>query len=285
MAFPTPDPDAWRALHAARPKRWAPLLAAFADAWQLPVAPTARLPGGEDCVAFAHGVDRVIKILAPGTDPARELDLLGRVRLPVPTPRVLGHLEIGGWQGLLLVRLPGVTLEQAWPTMPEPDRLRVLRELGAVSPILAAVDPPRSTPRPDLVGRAMLRFGIETLASLADSLPRQESVFLHGDLTDDNTFGVEGPDGWHLSGVLDFAGSYVGPPLVELIAPAVFFVRGHPARLTALLEGAGVSPTADQLATAHLLHPYAALARDVPLLGGEGDSVAALRTAWARLVG
>lgn len=284
MSLPVADPAAWTALHAAPVATWQPLLATLAARWGLAAAPPARLPGGEDCVAFGVGADLVVKVLAPGSDPAREVDLLGLVRLPVPTPRLLARADVGGWTALLLARLPGVTLEAAWPEMTEPERLRVLRELGAVMPVLAAVPPPPSTPRPDLATRAVDRFGAAATALFAAAGPPGPPVFLHGDLTDDNTFGERGPEGWRLAGVLDFGGSYVGPALVEVVAPALFLGRNRPERLAALLDGAGLRPTSTQLAAANLLHPYVQLERDVGLLGGAGASVDALVEAWARLL-
>lgn len=283
MRLPAPDPEAWPELHAAPQERWAPLLDAVVHALGLPGAPTSRLPGGEDCAAFAHGIDRVLKVLAPGTDPAREIELLERVRLPVATPRLVGRVELGGWAALLLVRLPGLTLAEAWPTMPEPDRLRVIHEIGALLPHLAAVPPPPRTPRPDLAARTTTRLGGAAAELLAEADPLGEPVFLHGDLTDANTFATRERDGWHLCGVLDFGGSFVGPPLVELVTPALFLVGGQAPRLAALLDGAGVRASATQLAAANLLHPYAQLERDTRMLGGEGNTVEALRAAWRRL--
>jgi hygromycin-B 7''-O-kinase len=274
------DPANWEAIHALPVARWQPLLLRFAERWGLPSGPWERLPGGEDCAAFGLGPDLVIKVLRPDAVPERETELLELVRLPVPTPRLLRQGEVDGWTALALTRLPGMTLELAWPQMTEPERLTVLHALGRLMPALAAVPAPASTPRPDLVARAVERFGPGAKRLLDEAGPLGAPVFLHGDLTDDNTFGAKGAQGWHLSGVLDFGGSYVGPTLVEVVAPAIFLGRDRPERLRALLDGAGLRPGAARLAAANLLHPYANLARDVGLLGGQGDSVEALKAAW-----
>jgi Phosphotransferase enzyme family len=285
MRFDAPDPDAWPALHAAPVARWQPLLDALALQWSLPSASAERLPGGEDCAAFAWGPERVVKVLAPASDPTREVDLLQRVRLPVPTPQLLAHTQLDGWESLLLSRLPGVPLELAWPQMREPERLGVLRSIGALMPFLAAVPPPESTPRPDLSARLHRRFGDEAAALFALAGAFGAATFTHGDLTRENAFAALDPEGWQLSGVLDFGGSFVAPPLLEVVSPALFFSEGRPERLAALLEGAGFAPTALQLAAANLLHPYAQIERDVRMLGGAGTDVGALLAAWTRLLG
>lgn len=271
----TPDVG-WPAAHAADLAAWGPLLREAARALGFPDASPERLPGGEDCAAFGVGPDRVLKVLAPETRPDRELALLSAVSLPVETPRPLGVVGVRGWTVLGLTRLAGAPAATAWPRVPERDREAVLEALGETFAAIRGTPPPPEVPVPALRDRVRPRWD-----GAADLGP---GVLLHGDLTAENVFLAEGPQGWRLSGVLDFGGSFVGPALLEAISPALFLVGARPARLRALCRGAGWPVDADALLAAHLHHPYFDGPRDLHLLGGAGPSDAeALRRAWRAL--
>ena len=83
----------WPEVHARPTGAFAPTLDSlgWGSGWE-------RLPGGEDCAAFAAG-DRVVKFLPPDAGAAvrREVALFERIRLPVPTPRLLDRHTTDGW--------------------------------------------------------------------------------------------------------------------------------------------------------------------------------------------
>jgi hypothetical protein len=84
----------------------------------------------------------------------------------------------------------------------------------------------------------------------------------------------------HLVGVLDFVISRAFYPMLDLIAPGVFFAAGHPARLAALVEAAHLRATPEELAAWHLLHPFSDLERDLRMAGRSGVSVEAVVHLW-----
>jgi Ser/Thr protein kinase RdoA (MazF antagonist) len=88
---------------------------------------------------------------------------------------------------------------------------------------------------------------------------------------------------WRLSGVLDFVASRAGPVALDLVTPGVFFCRGDPSLLGALLEGAGCSDLDPlELAAWHLLHPFGRLSRDLAMAGHAAGPVSpqALAALW-----
>ena len=81
-----------------------------------------------------------------------EARVLGVVegRLPIATPRVLAVGEQDGWPYLLMSRLPGRRLVEAWPTLDARDRDRVADETGAALAALHGLDiAPVATLPPD----------------------------------------------------------------------------------------------------------------------------------------
>jgi hypothetical protein len=69
-------------------------------------------------------------------------------------------------------------------------------------------------------------------------------------------------------------------PLLDIIAPGVFFAAGPPARLAALVEAARLQATAEDLAAWHVLHPFSDLSRDLGMAGRSGVSVEAVVDLW-----
>jgi hygromycin-B 7''-O-kinase len=247
----------WPTLHAAPLATWLPALDALRARWGL-TGDVARLPGGEDCAAFAVGDDLVVKLVPPGSERAvaKEVSLLARVagRLPVPTPRLLERHDVDGWAALLLTRVPGRLAGHVWPTLAEGEKERVLRALGDVMVALRAV-PTRT----------------------ADPRWTTDGVLLHGDLTDENVLLAERDGRWEIGGVLDFAGSFVGEAGLEIVSPGLFLARGKPRLVAALLGGAALADsTVDDRVRWHLTHPFCQLPRDLAMCGATD-----VREIWA----
>jgi Ser/Thr protein kinase RdoA (MazF antagonist) len=109
-------------------------------------------------------------------------------------------------------------------------------------------------------------------------------VLLHMDLNDGNLMLEQRAGRWEVAGVLDFVASCCYHAPFDLVTPGVFFCRGEPDLLRALLEGAGASDLGPaELAAWHLLHPFSELPRDLAM-AGRGDappSEAALLSLWS----
>ena len=111
----------------------------------LPIARDIARSHGLACTAphvFATGTNLVLaldeklilKIFPPFLRGqfASERSTLAQLRghLRVPIPEIVAEGERDGWPYLVITRLSGVLGADAWPTLPEPDKERVLAEIG-----------------------------------------------------------------------------------------------------------------------------------------------------------
>jgi hygromycin-B 7''-O-kinase len=271
-------PEDWPALHGQPTAPWERALTVLGREWGR-VGAWERMAGGEDSAVFAQD-DAVVKLVPPfsARDAERETSVLSRVALPTACPRVLSVQRIDGWTAVLLSRLPGVPAAGVWSEVSPAERIDVLRALGET---LAAV---WETPlRPEdgdaanlhdrLVASAARHegSGLPNVAAFVLARlpsPRPAPALLHLDLNDGNVLLERRAGRWRLSGVLDFVASRASYPPLDLVTPGVFFCRGVPAFLRALLEGAGLPRLeARELAAWHVLHPFSVLARDLAMAG------------------
>lgn len=277
---PPPTAETWPALHAEPLARWAPALDALRATWRLPDDAWSRLPGGEDSAVFASGPD-VVKLVPPflAADPAREVAVLRRLALSVPTPRVLDVAELEGWTAVRMSRLDGVRATDVWSSLPRADQRRLLTRIGALLRELWAtpLEPSDGDPlalferlrvRADRHASAGFDATTAYLARIDGSLPAP--ALLHLDLHDGNFLVAERGSRWELSGVLDLVASRAFYPPLDLVTPGVFLARGDGAAVRALLDGAGLDLDPEDLAAWHVLHPFSDLPRDLAMAGLSG---------------
>ena len=141
------DPARFDALQAD-PAAWLPVMQELADAHG--GGPLQPAGGGTVLVALL-GTDRVLKLYPPFLRDhfAYERGVLPLLagRLAVPTPRLLADGEHQGWPYLLMDRLAGVAMTDAWPTLADADKCRLLQAIGALAaqvhalPVPAALRP------------------------------------------------------------------------------------------------------------------------------------------------
>ena len=228
-----------------------------------------HLPASE-LTPFRHGTQvvwsvggDVIKLFVPlwPEDARVEIALLERAAgagVAVPAFRAQGELD--GWPYVVMRRVDGVRIGDAWPTLDVAGRQRLAFSAGEAMAALASLPVDgldwRAVTQDDLLAERRTRLVRDQLerggdAALSESLQRfldvleplapAPSVVLHADLTDDH-FLVEGT---RVTGVIDFADAFVGPWTYELAAPACFVTRGDVRAQAALLEGYGVAPSRD----------------------------------------
>ena len=230
----------------------------------------------------------VLKLFVPlwVEDAEVETTMLAKVAgTALPAPQLEHHGELEGWRYVVMSRVPGETLGEAWRALGDAGRSRVARHLGETMAVLAALprDGLRSTPQEALLAERLERVvadqrergGDDALerdlrAYLADLPPLVtiDEVVLHADLTDDNVL-VEGE---RITGIIDFADAFVGPATYELAAPACFVTRGNAAHRDALLRGRGFEPTPDLTDTVKawaVLHRFGHLVRMMRDAGAE----------------
>jgi hygromycin-B 7''-O-kinase len=220
--------------------------------------PTGSLP------VYAVG-DLVLKLFPPvyADELPVEAGVLAAVqsRLPIPTPRVHRTGEFEGWGYVLMDRLRGRPLTEAWDTLS--DRDRIAGQLGATLAALHAVPPPAI---PDWWPQDWDEFVADQRAACAgrhralglpDALARQIPAFLDGvDLGTDRPVLLHTEvmrahllvdDRGDLSGLLDFEPAMRGAAEYEFAAVGAFVSEGDARFLGRTLRAYGLP--ADRLDT------------------------------------
>ena len=255
---------AWR----AEPARWLPGALDIARGRGLPHADPHPFRTGTNLVV-ALDEKLILKIFPPllraqfVSERASLLQLRGRLRIAVP--EIVAEGERDHWPYLVITRLQGVLGEEAWPDMPEPDKARVLGQIGETiadvqrAPLgdLASIEP-----RWDDFMRGQIegcrarhtRLGLprkfldgldEFLAATTPLIPTDAPpVILVGEYIPQNFLLSRDASGWRLSGLFDFGVVLTGWGEYDLLGPSAFMTEGIERRVRGLLEGFGYS-TAD----------------------------------------
>jgi aminoglycoside phosphotransferase (APT) family kinase protein len=87
-----------------------------------------------------------------------------------------------------------------------------------------------------VTSRAVLRY-LDAHLDLLDAC--SGAVFCHDDCHEGNILVSKGPDGWHVSGVLDLENAIAGDPLLDLAKTEAYRRRRSERRLQALVDGCG----------------------------------------------
>ncbi|WFU17353.1 aminoglycoside 3'-phosphotransferase/choline kinase family protein [Bradyrhizobium sp. CB3481] len=187
--------------------------------------------------------------------------LRGQLRIPIPEIVVEGERD--GWPYLVITRLSGVLGADAWASLPEPDKERVLAEIGETiaqvqrvpAGALARIEPGWEVfMRGQIEGcRARhARLGLpakfldgidELLRDTAAALLALDGppVILTGEYIPENFLLSRGGSGWQLAGLIDFGDVMTGRGEYDLLGPSAFMTSGMPRRVRCLFEGFGYS--------------------------------------------
>jgi hygromycin-B 7''-O-kinase len=186
--------------------------------------------------------------------------LQGQLRIAIP--EIVAEGEHDGWPYLVITRLPGVLGVQAWPSLPEADKERVLAEIGeTIAEVQRAPIGELSRIEPDWAGfmRRQIagcrarheRLGLPRkfldgldglLRDAAALIPFDaEPVILVGEYIPGNFLLRSESDGWHLAGLFDFGDVMAGWGEYDLLGPSAFMTSGMPRRVRSLFEGFGYS--------------------------------------------
>ena len=262
-----PDFPDIAAYHAWRkePSRWLPAALDVARTHKLPHADPHPFRTGTNLVV-ALDDKLILKIFPPllraqfVSERASLSQLRGRLRIAVP--EIVAEGEREGWPYLVITRLSGVLGSDAWPGMKEPDRERVLRQIGETiaevqrAPLgdLALIEPRwESFMRKQIEGcRARhTRLGLprkfldgldQFLAAAVPSIPMDAPpVILAGEYIPENFLLSRDSSGWQLSGLFDFGDVLAGWGEYDLLGPSAFMTAGIAPRVRGLLEGFGYS--------------------------------------------
>jgi hygromycin-B 7''-O-kinase len=216
---------------------------------------------------FAVGDEHVVKLF-PLTDRSfvdTEMAVLTRIdgQLSIPTPRAIAAGERGQWLYIVMTRLSGCSLAEAWPAIEIRDRLQVVREVGAPLAALHAtttdelaplavdwprfMDAQRASCRDRQLARGLAAPWVDAVdAFLARWTPSNDAapVLLHTEVMREHLLVERREGAWHLSGLVDFEPAMLGAPEYELAAVGIFLTCAEPGLLRAYL-----TPTARKWTT------------------------------------
>jgi len=243
-----------------------------------------RFAGGSVPV-FAVGDEHVVKLFPPN-DRAffnTERAALTRIegRLPIPTPRELAAGERGQWLYVVMTRLSGCPLDEAWPTIETHDRFQLMREVGAALAALHAtatgelaplavdwprfMDAQRASCRDQQLARGLGSPWVDSVDGFLERWTPSDDgkrVLLHTEVMRQHVLVERREHAWHVSGLIDFEPAMIGAPEYELAAVGIFLTCAEPGLLRAFLDAYGAEID-DQLPLRimayALLHRYSSL--------------------------
>ena len=255
--------DAYRALRA-RPDAWRDAVADVAARHGLAAGTIVAL-GGSNLVA-AVGDATVVKIYPPflrdqWKAERRALPAVNG-RIGVATPAPLHEGEIDGWTYLVMTRVDGAPFAEAFAAAGEDERVDLLEQIGALIGEVQRASPAALAPWDALVPGQLAgyearhaRLGLPPalLAGLRPYVDRALArgalpagyppVLLTGEYTPENLLVRRAGGRWAIAALLDFGDAMVGPAEYDLLGPSTFLGAGRPARVRALLRGAGAALT------------------------------------------
>lgn len=251
--------DEWRANWS----QWLPAAADIARAHSLSCTNLHVFPTGSNLVV-ALDDKLILKIFPPMlrhqfvSERASLSQLSGWLSIPIP--EIILEGERDQWRYLVITRMKGVMAAEIWSELPEDQRERVLAQLGEVIaevqrvPVgeLAHLEPRWEHFIPKQIEGCRARherMGLprKYLDELEDILHdaktlipmNSPAVILTGEYTPENLLLNEGPDGWRLSGLIDFGDVMTGWREYDLLGPSAFMIGGVPGRFRSFFRGFG----------------------------------------------
>ncbi|MCG2670181.1 aminoglycoside phosphotransferase family protein [Bradyrhizobium sp. GCM10023182] len=253
---------AYRALRADR-SRWLPIALDIARSHGIDAGAPHVFSTGTNLVV-GLGDRLILKIFPPllqaqfVSERGSLMQLAGRLHLPIP--EIVAEGERDGWPYLIITRLSGTLGSEVWPSLPEAQKERVLRQIGeTIAAVQRAPLGPLAglEPRWDVFMRAQMqrcrmrhtRLGLapKFLAGLDDLLRDAATlipmdappVILIGEYIPENFLLASRDDQWSLAGLFDFGDVRAGWRDYDLLGPSAFMSAGRPGRVCSLLEGFG----------------------------------------------
>ena len=243
-----------------------------------------RFAGGSVPV-FAVGDEHVVKLFPPEERSFFDTEraVLTRIdgRLSVPTPRVIAAGERGQWLYVVMTRLSGCSLAEAWHEIEIRDRLQLVREVGAGLAALHAtatdelalfaadwprfMDAQRASCRDRQLAKGLGAPWVDAVDEfLARWTPSDDGarVLLHTEVMRQHVLVERREGAWRVSGLIDFEPAMVGAPEYELAAVGVFLTCAEPGLLRALLDAYGAEVDEElplRVMAYALLHRYSNL--------------------------
>jgi hygromycin-B 7''-O-kinase len=217
-----------------------------------------------------------------------EVEVLRRVdgALPIRTPTVVATGAKDDWQYVLMTRLTGRSLADAWPQLGGGDKTRLMHEVGCALARLhslevdglqrLAVDwsrflmTQRKSCRERQSSHGLGSPWLDRLDRfLADWCPVDDGrrALLHTEVMKEHLLVEQRNGRWWLSGLIDFEPAMIGAPEYEFAAIGIYLTGREPGLLANVLHGYGdIGLSAERLLAYLLLHRYCNLRRYLELL-------------------
>lgn len=241
--------------------RLEPVVEAILDTLGLSGERRERFPDGSLPV-YAIGDSSVLKIYPPlyAQECEREAAVLEatRGRLSIPTPGVQAKGVVADWAYLLMDRLRGQSLAEAWPRIAHGERLLLATRLGEALAALHSLPVPAhaslhvdwpaflSQQRRTAVERQRRKGLAEPWLAQIDAFLDQTPLafagstsLLHTEIMREHLLVERGPGGWQLTGLLDFEPAMAGAREYEFVSVGLFFSCGHAELLRRVLLAYG----------------------------------------------
>ncbi|MCK1425570.1 aminoglycoside 3'-phosphotransferase/choline kinase family protein [Bradyrhizobium sp. 180] len=256
------DAASFRAFRSAS-AQWLPIALDIARSHGLDAGSPQVFATGTNLVV-GLGDTLILKIFPPllaaqfASERASLTQLAGRLHLPIPEIVADGMRD--GWPYLVITRLAGTLGSEVWPSLPERQKERLLRQIGEIIASVQRVplgELASIEPRWDAFMHAQMqgckarhtRLGLapKFLAGLDDLLRDAAKlipmdappVILIGEYIPEN-FLLACDDGqWSLAGLFDFGDVLTGWRDYDLLGPSAFMAAGRPGRVRSLLDGFG----------------------------------------------
>lgn len=212
---------------------------------------------------FKVGEEYVVKLFPALARPffATEVAALNHVhgKLSIPTPRVVASGERGAWLYVVMTRLTGCSLTEAWPALDVHERRKLMGDVGVALSELhrlpidglapLTIDWPRfiaaqrATARERQVAKGLVKPWLDRVeAFLADHLPPDggRRAVLHTEIMREHLLAERDAGGWRISGLVDFEPAMIGAPEYDLSSIGIFVACAEPGMLRVLLDAYGV---------------------------------------------
>lgn len=234
---------------------------------------------------YAVGGDLVLKLYPrfETAEAVREARVLAHLwgQLPLPTPRLHATDEyVNGWRFVLMSRLPGLALSEAWPRLTAVEQDRIIAESAETLAALHAMD---FKPLTDIVGPSdwssflrrrragtLRQHGVNgvtepwlsQIPDFLDSVPlpvSTELALLHTEFMREHLT-IDMRDGRRLTGLFDFEPAMIGDPAYDFASVGLFVTRADPRQFRRFHAAYGRAPYDPyQLLAYALLHVYSDL--------------------------
>ena len=217
-------------------------------------------------------------------------------------PKLFSVGEIFGWWYLLMERVSGMSLAEAWPLLKDYERRSVLLELGEITKRLHTL-PVQNRRLGSLVWNDFVQQQKANAVSQQRKYDLQEELiqmipeflevirikdrsrmsFLHTELMREHIFVQKFQDQWRISGIIDFEPSMIGDPEYDFASVGLFVSKDETHLFRFFLEGYGFdlldTELSERIMVYVLLHRYSNLQWYLRFMPQE-NSFRKLATQW-----